>query len=428
MRYVWLGDSPESREFVRASGAASGVLVAACVPESSVAAALALAPGVRIVRQPAELLSLPDIAAVLLATADPAAIEVARQFAAQGVLMLVDPQLAHGTELVYQLGLLQDENPQLVRVIPLCPWRVHPLFQALRAQASATGAAGVVHWEFERSFPPTGLATGPQTLTRAQLEQAWLGDLDLLSAVAGEFQYVTAVPVGDSPEAPLSCTLNCGGQQAVATTWSGRVSPASQLADDVLPWRLRGTSADRVWELGGGSQGQAWVLTVRQGEQLARSVQAQASGPGYWAQVQQLTAGSTSTTVPGLNDLQRVFDLLDAVQRSLKRRRTIDVYREAPSERSTFKSQMTAMGCGVLMLTLVTMLMGLGVGLVAKELELPGWIMQGVRALVFLPVFLFLALQVLIFLTRPPVRSGQGPAGGTVVDHDDAESESAGLV
>ncbi len=55
---------------------------------------------------------------------------------------------------------------------------------------------------------------------------------------------------------------------------------------------------------------------------------------------------------PDWTDLTRDFEVLDAVRRFLARRRTIDLHFETTSERSLFKTQMTAIGCGVLMLTL----------------------------------------------------------------------------
>jgi hypothetical protein len=52
-------------------------------------------------------------------------------------------------------------------------------------------------------------------------------------------------------------------------------------------------------------------------------------------------------------DLARDFDLVEGALRSVRKRRTIDVHFEATSERSQFKTQMTAIGCGVLVLTLL---------------------------------------------------------------------------
>lgn len=67
-------------------------------------------------------------------------------------------------------------------------------------------------------------------------------------------------------------------------------------------------------------------------------------------------------SLPTWTDAVRTFDLVDAVQRSIRRRRTIDLHFESMSERSQFKTQMTALGCGVLSLTTVGMVLLLLVG------------------------------------------------------------------
>jgi hypothetical protein len=50
------------------------------------------------------------------------------------------------------------------------------------------------------------------------------------------------------------------------------------------------------------------------------------------------------------------------MHRSLKRRRTIDLHFESTSERSQFKTQMTAIGCGVLTWSLLGTCLGLVIG------------------------------------------------------------------
>jgi myo-inositol 2-dehydrogenase/D-chiro-inositol 1-dehydrogenase len=55
---------------------------------------------------------------------------------------------------------------------------------------------------------------------------------------------------------------------------------------------------------------------------------------------------------PNLNDGTRAMELSEAVVRSLRRGRTIDMHYEAISEDSTFKSIMTSTGCMILMAAL----------------------------------------------------------------------------
>jgi hypothetical protein len=97
-------------------------------------------------------------------------------------------------------------------------------------------------------------------------------------------------------------------------------------------------------------------------------------------------------------------ELVDAVERSVRRRRTIDVFFETPSERGIFKTQMTAVGCSLLVMTLVAVVFYLGL---AATIELPPLLKKLLVVLIFLPLGVFLALQLLLFVARPAVRDNQ---------------------
>ncbi|MGZ3391196.1 MAG: hypothetical protein ACXVCF_16605 [Isosphaeraceae bacterium] len=56
---------------------------------------------------------------------------------------------------------------------------------------------------------------------------------------------------------------------------------------------------------------------------------------------------------PNLNDGTRAMELSEAVVRSLRRGRTIDLHYEAISEDASFKSIMTSTGCMILMAALL---------------------------------------------------------------------------
>ena len=109
----------------------------------------------------------------------------------------------------------------------------------------------------------------------------------------------------------------------------------------------------------------------------------------------------------------------------MTRRRTIDLHFEPMSERAAFKTQMIAMGCGVLTTTLMLMLAYLAVASLvpSEETERLQWLQSGTaalnsvppasnwrhartalayaRLLVFTPLAIFLALQLLYPLSRP---------------------------
>lgn len=108
---------------------------------------------------------------------------------------------------------------------------------------------------------------------------------------------------------------------------------------------------------------------------------------------------------PWLDRCSATLELVEAAGKSLRRRRTVDVHFDAGTERSVFKSLMTAMGCGVLTWLLFSMVALLIAG---QLLDLPDWFWQTARILWFAPVVLFLIAQFLL----PLARDRSGPPRG----------------
>jgi hypothetical protein len=133
--------------------------------------------------------------------------------------------------------------------------------------------------------------------------------------------------------------------------------------------------------------------------------------------VQNLTAGASTVPI----DLERVvsaladsnicqhqmaefsntLETLSAVERSVQRRRTIDIHFDGISERSVFKSQMTAIGCGVLTYVMFGMVAYL---ILAQMADLPPWALNTARAIWIAPVVIYLLAQALLPIARE--RSG----------------------
>ncbi|MCP4512313.1 MAG: hypothetical protein GY826_38590, partial [Fuerstiella sp.] len=91
------------------------------------------------------------------------------------------------------------------------------------------------------------------------------------------------------------------------------------------------------------------------------------------------------------------LEMTAGLKKSLRRRRTVDVYFDGISERSAFKTQMTAMGCGVLTYVIFGMVAFL---IMAKLTDLPPLILQLARIVWVAPVVLFLLAQFLLPLAR----------------------------
>ena len=90
----------------------------------------------------------------------------------------------------------------------------------------------------------------------------------------------------------------------------------------------------------------------------------------------------------------QTLEISDAAQRSIHRRRTIELFHEQVTEAETFKSMMAAGGCGMLMWVLfLLMVAGLADGLqVPFRHTILGklWLIA-----LFLPLAIFLVLQLL---------------------------------
>jgi hypothetical protein len=97
----------------------------------------------------------------------------------------------------------------------------------------------------------------------------------------------------------------------------------------------------------------------------------------------------------------RALEILDAAQRSVQRRRTIELYHERVTEQETFKSVMAVGGCAMLLWVLVLLLLaGIVEGLRLPLRETFVWLLWPV--LLFAPLAFFLALQMLqlVFVKR----------------------------
>ena len=367
-------------------------LVAFVADDALSAKILAVAPAARRLAQHAEALNLRGLGGIIIDSSDPEALEVARQLAGNSVAILLRPSAAHGIEFIYQLGLIRDEQPDLFRLYPIRPWRLHPLVLRLREvlQNNALGRIHQLQWQRELSV--AGSPSQQPLLTRSEIDEALLGDADLLKFLAGEFDQVTALQTGDADSGIVQASVSLAGPEAAPAQWTCRGTHGPST------WRLQVTGDVGTIDLNGGAD--SGCIHWQSSSVSAPETVSFDYGPPLLREFLEGTA-TTAATSQWANDLNRIFDLLEGTHRSLRRKRTVELYFDTPSERSNFKTQMTAVGCGVLLLTLLAMLLGLGAGIVTKELNLPPIIMHVVRVLVFAPLFLFLLLQLGVFLSKP---------------------------
>lgn len=394
MRFALYGVAREAQSFVRAIVAhGSHQLAALLAPADWQPAWLQGRPEIRRCGHWEEFLTL-GVDAVILAEDDEHALAAARRLAEAGLALIVVPGSENAASLAYELTLLRGQRQ--VAHFPLFQSRVHPLLDRLRSLVRAGALGRVQHVQLEHRDVDAGTAAS------ALLSRSLAADIDVLRAVFGEFDQVTAVRAGEPP-APVSLmTVTLGGAaspQAICTTRLG----AAQ-----FDWRLIVTGERASATLAGDPA--AGRLTLETNGVPAETVEFDAGAhllAAFEDAVQSThTAGAPAQPLEPAgairpadwHDLTRNVDLLDAVERSIRRRRTIDVYFDVPSERGVFKSQMTAAGCSLLMATLLLLVAYLTL---AAMLDLPTVVKRVLVVLIFAPLGLFLAFQTLLLLTRP---------------------------
>jgi myo-inositol 2-dehydrogenase/D-chiro-inositol 1-dehydrogenase len=273
--------------------------------------------------------------------------EALRRVAAEGLAIICIHPPGEDSEAYYQVSLSRAETGAVV--VPYLPLRLHPGVTRLRqvlASGELCGFRGVRH------ECPAGPEDGE--LARGAFPRM----VDVVRAVLGEIEALTASgdPPGEHPDVELLVQLRAGeGRRAEVRTWPGGEEPARltitgaagslaleydrQLA---APARLirrtgAGSSGEQISEL------EAWDPHAAILEILHTAMAAGGAASG----------STTPAPSPTLDDGTRAMELSEAVVRSLRRGRTIDLHYESISEESTFKSIMTSTGCMILLASLL---------------------------------------------------------------------------
>ena len=360
MKFVLLGWSPSVLPVLWSlSQSADDVLIAAAeVPSSQTADLLEAAPGVRVLAGWESLLAELDADACLVAGSDESVIEGARQLASDGRALILLPEAGQGTAFVYELTLNQDDAG--TPLIPLPHLPLHDLALQLK-QLIADGELGdIVLFRLERSLPAGEAAS----LTVPQIDAALFGDVALLRSLGGDYNRITAVRSAGSTEGAISLvTVTLGGDELAEATWSARAGESA--------WTLEVTGSRRSATLSFqpdlliGSLSLSTVAASDTNESSATPQECQEfESDGSRLGSTQLAATLQSADVQrtAWAEMTRTMETVEATHTSVRRRRTIDLFFETTSERSIFKSQMTALGCGLVLLTLAMLVVFLILG------------------------------------------------------------------
>ncbi|MFV0441974.1 MAG: hypothetical protein ACK5Q5_00230 [Planctomycetaceae bacterium] len=204
----------------------------------------------------------------------------------------------------------------------------------------------------------------PQRLTTDVVNHWYFQDVDLLRLVGGDFVRVTAVPLAPDAQGCRRMTITLGTDGTAETVWS-------LLPGDRHDWKLTisGTRGTAELRQSGLNPVELVVGGVRQNtvgpdgrEAVLRSLLQPGKSVGNVTGPSAEGVFPETLAVPVWSDFVRAADLLEGYQRSLRRRRTIDLHLDSHSERSQFKTQMTTIGCGILTWAFLGTCLGLIVG------------------------------------------------------------------
>jgi len=261
----------------------------------------------------------------------------------------------------FEIDSLRGEPP--LTVVPALSGRWHPAMQRLaelarHAEGPAIGP--IEQLVFERFLPQR---------TRESVLRQFASDVDMAQLLTGDLTHLGAMAPGATGNEDKPQFNNLGvqsyGPRGVMLRWSvgpietragARISLLAVDGKAVLDapvtgtWRLEIRPRDPrtgepretpIVEEFAPWDSSAWLL-ARFVEQVDRSPQA--------------------TTSPSWTDATRAAELAEAIDRSLARKRTIEVRIERESESSAFKGTMSAVGCSLLLLYLPVFVVGVILG------------------------------------------------------------------
>lgn len=351
MNFALVGDDPAlvnwASRLVEAGGRIASLQVSPAI--------MAKLEQLRLVNSPAAAAEEPD---VVIAAGQPVKVMSAGRLYSFKIPRFVLPGPPDAAALAYGWLPLAEDG---ARLRPAFCRRYEPAVRecAWRIASGELGTLTLLRFEHIASSAFTAQAShsarnDASRVPHTVVEAEWLTDFDLLRMLGGNYTRITAQRLGDSGSAALETSVTLSGDGLPEAVWNIKVG-------DAPGWRLTIT----------GTRGTVTLLQpLGQPVSMQRDGQSVAT-PGPAAEAECLRtflevdadpASGLDLYAPTWDDLVRACDLMEGARRSLRRRRTIDLHFESTSERSQFKTQMTAIGCGVLTWTLLATCGGLILG------------------------------------------------------------------
>lgn len=389
MNFALLGDDPDVLPLLRAIAAhPEHALLRAAHVDKTLEQVLRTAPAVRVVPRWDELLLDDEVDGAIIAGHDDEVLAGAKQLASAGKALILFPQAAQDPAFVYELSLIRDDLG--ITLFPVFPLRVHPLVLQLSDLLERAAIGRILRLQLDRWVHRPAESGMPRLLSQRQVDAELLADVDLLRMLGGDYNQVTALRSGAGRDISRA-TVTLARRNLPEATWT--IEPTAGASE----WRLTVRGETGTATLYGGPEAAELRLQIAGAE--APVLAADDSFDAGAAELDRFEAARSGQPVqPDWTDVTRAFEVVEAAHRSIRRRRTIDLYFETTSERSVFKTQMTAIGCGVLVYTFLAVLAYL---LFAALFNVDPLLLRISQIVLFLPLVLFLVLQFLVLVAKP---------------------------
>jgi predicted dehydrogenase len=237
----------------------------------------------------------------------------------------------------YQIALSQQETGALV--VPDLPGRLHPATSAFAKALDDGGDLG----EFRALRYDVPNAVGETDLAGQMFPKI----VDLMRLLLGEIEAVTATgdPPGDRPTQSLVVQLRAHDGRRGEIRVEGSTTEAARLVYSAAEGTL-------ILEHDASYHGVSRLIrrSTRDGETIVE-IPPWDPQKAILETLSALVSGAPAH--PDLLDGTRAMELAEAVPRSLRRGRTVDLFYEEMSEAGNFKSVMTGVGCGLLVAIMV---------------------------------------------------------------------------
>jgi hypothetical protein len=226
-------------------------------------------------------------------------------------------------------------------------------------------------------------------------------DVESVASVAGDVRRVSAIgpAMADASFGTLQIQMTTAG--AAPISWSVRSVNVGESHIEMTLVGQRGTLTLRSADEASDARNTGWTLRLY-GEQPSEA-QTLAPFDAPRVAITQLADAVTAqhgsaSEASSWDAATRAMEVADAVEISLQKGRTIEVFQQQLTERLAFRGTMAALGCGLLLVAFVAVILVTFLGgaeaLVGRRI-LPWWPLMLLAVLAF-----FLLLQAVPFLAR----------------------------